>query len=279
MAEPNAAQVELWNGPAVEGWIAHGEELDAIVAPITMALLHRLAPKPGERILDVGCGAGPTTFLVAERVRPDGEVVGVDISEPLLQQARRRAEGSGAAVSFLIADAQTAALPGPFHAATSRMGVMFFDDPAAAFANLAGALRPGGRLVFACWQGPAENPWIVVPLLTAAGHLTIPMPGAPDEPGPFSLADPDRIRTLLTTAGFEQVDVEPAVTTGPLPEPDRFTEVIISVVPPLAEGMRAADEATRHRVREAVIAALEAHRQPDGVHLPASAWIVSATKG
>src|SRR5262249_6517301 len=149
-----------------------------------------------ERVLDVGCGTGQTSIELARRAGPGGAVTGIDISAPMLARARARAADAGArTVTFLDADAQTHRFdPASLDVCFSRFGIMFFAAPDAAFANLRSALRPAGRLAFVCWQSMRDNPWMLVPLMAAAAHITLPPPPAPDAPGPFSFADADRVR-------------------------------------------------------------------------------------
>src|SRR5262245_32041492 len=148
-------QREYWNGPAAERWICAREQMDRQVQGITAAALAFAEPRAGERVLDVGCGCGTTSILLHQRVAPGGSVHGVDISAPMLAVAAARAPQ----IQFTVADAAIARFSTPFDLAFSRFGVMFFSDPPAAFGNLRAALAPVGRLVFACWRDPAENPW------------------------------------------------------------------------------------------------------------------------
>ena len=153
---PNAAQVAYWNDAAGQTWAEMQEALDRQLAPLGRAAMAALAPTPGERLLDIGCGAGQTTLELAAAVAPGGEVLGLDISRPLLEVARARPAVPG--VRFLEGDAQTHAFePAGFDGAFSRFGVMFFADPPAAFANIRRALKPGGR---AAIQGITINPTI-----------------------------------------------------------------------------------------------------------------------
>ena len=202
--DANTEQREYWNEQAGPTWVRNQERLDAQIQPWGELALNALAAAPGEAVLDVGCGCGATSLALAAQVGPEGRVVGLDLSGPMLARARERAAAEGRAnVSFLQADAQTHAFAPEFDALFSRFGVMFFDDPPAAFANLAGALRPGGRLSFACWQGREQNGWVSIPMAALIGEVELPPPPAPDAPGPFALGDPDRLRALLEGAGPE----------------------------------------------------------------------------
>lgn len=198
-----------WSGRKGHQWVLHQRRLDRMLADFGEAALNAASPRPGDRVLDVGCGAGTTTLALGRRVHPGGSVVGVDISPPLVQLARSRPTG-GAQVEFVLDDASRAPFhPGGFDLVFSRFGVMFFDDPVAAFRHLRRALRPGGRLAFICWRAPDENDWISLPS-RVAGHLVpTPPPGDPRAPGPCSLADRPHLEAVLRGAGFDSIEVAP----------------------------------------------------------------------
>ncbi|MEK1835922.1 MAG: methyltransferase domain-containing protein, partial [Pseudomonas sp.] len=164
MTEQNAYQVADWNGQSGEYWVANQARLDAMFAVFGQAAIEAAAPTTGERVLDVGCGAGASSLALAARVGAGGQVLGVDISEPLIGRARALAPQDTPA-QFRVADASSAELPeGAFDILFSRFGVMFFDDPTGAFAHMRRALRPGGRVAFVCWRGVAENDWVRLPM-------------------------------------------------------------------------------------------------------------------
>ena len=167
----NEQQIEYWNGPVGERWARLQEQIDASLAPITVAAMPFANPRPRERVLDIGCGAGTTSYMLAKAVGPEGNVTGVDISEPMLAHARSR----GIGVNFRKADAATHLFHPTHDLVFSRFGVMFFDDPAAAFANIRKALKPRGRLAFACWRSVNENLWASLPF--AAGYTRNELPG------------------------------------------------------------------------------------------------------
>ncbi|WP_293681163.1 class I SAM-dependent methyltransferase, partial [uncultured Phenylobacterium sp.] len=273
--DPNAAQVAYWNEATGPTWAALQVPLDRQLAPLGRLAMDVLAPGPGERVLDIGCGAGDATLQLARAVAPGGAVTGADISRPLLEVARRRA-ASQPGVAFIEADAQTYPFePGAFDAVFSRFGVMFFADPVAAFANIRAAMKPGGRLAFVCWRPPAENPIMVLPAMAAAPHLPPPPPPPePGAPGPFAFADPDRVRGILGDAGFADVGVTPRdlkVGGGDL-------ETVLGLalkVGPLGGQVRDNPD-RRDVVIDAVRAALKPHDGPDGVKLGAAVWVVSA---
>lgn len=277
---PNAEQIEYWNATASAKWIDNHAELDARIGPLGRLAIDRAAPQPGERVLDVGCGCGATSLELAERVGREGVVLGVDVSAPMLELAHRRAAEAGlGALRFECADAQTHAFAsGGFDAAVSRFGVMFFEDPTAAFANLRRGLRPGGRLAFVCWRPLKQNPWAALPFQAVVGVVGAPPPPEPGAPGPFALADSERVRAILAGAGFTDVAIEPREAEidlaggGGLDAATRFA----TVVGPASRLLADVDEVTRERVGESVRAALAPHARGERVPLAGAVWLVSA---
>ena len=208
---PNAAQGEYWERRS-SSWIEAEGYTTLVTGSFGRRAMDCLALEPGHRVMDVGCGTGPTTMELARRVSPGGRAIGIDIAPSMLKVARDRAASQHMDhCEFIVADAQSGDLgTGTCDAVFSQFGVMFFSDPAAAFANLHGAIREGGHIAFACWQDIFANEWMLVPgsaVVAVTGELP-PMPG-PGEPGPFSLSDPARIEQLLLGAGFEAIDVRP----------------------------------------------------------------------
>src|SRR5690349_23656602 len=193
MAQHNADRVAGWNDQSGERWVAHQARLDAIAAVFGQAAIEAAAPVAGERVLDVGCGAGASSLALAARVGAGGQVLGVDISEPLIARARALTPQDTPAL-FRVADASSAELPeGAFDILFSRFGVMFFNDPTGAFAHMRRALRAGGRVAFVCWRGAAENDWVRLPM--GAIKSIVPrsaLPG-PTAPGPCAFGDRGRV--------------------------------------------------------------------------------------
>ena len=212
MSATNAAQIEYWNAGAGETWAAMQRVLDDELGPLGEAGIALLAPKAGERVIDIGCGCGATSLDLAQAVGPGGAVLGVDISAPMLTVARTRAADAGLPqAKFIEGDAQVHGFDaGAFDSVFSRFGVMFFADPPAAFANIRRALKPGGRLTFVCWRAVMENPWMTLPAMAALQHLP-PLTEAVDAdgPGPFAFADPAKVRGILAAAGFADIDLKP----------------------------------------------------------------------
>src|SRR5205823_12473904 len=206
--EGNADQIAFWNGVAGQHWTDRQPMQDVLLAPVSQILIDRTGAKAGERILDVGCGCGATTIALAERVAPSGFVFGIDISVPMLSRARQVAP-QGLPLDFVLADATVYPFePASFDLLASRFGVMFFAKPAVSFANLHRALLPSGRLVFACWREPRENPWMMAPLQAVYQHVPKLPPQGPEDPGPFAFASEERVHRILRAAGFTGIAME-----------------------------------------------------------------------
>ncbi len=276
----NADQIAYWNATAAASWVAFQPRMDALFTPLTQIAIGTAAPAPGERVIDVGCGCGGTLLELAARVGPSGHVTGLDVSEPMAARARERiaAKGLGNA-TVQVSDAANH----DFAAADtdllfSRFGVMFFADPTGAFANLRRAMRPSGRLLFACWRPLPENTWFTVPLEAARPLLPPQPPADPNAPGPFAFADPHRVLGILGDSGWRDAAVQrhdvPMRMVGPgdLPMAIDFA----TRVGPLARQLAEADDDTRTRVRDALAGALKAHDSAEGIVLRGSIWLVSA---
>ena len=279
MERSGAGEGEFWDRRAA-AWERRAEALDGFSDAYGIPAMDALGVQPGQRVLDVGCGPGTTAIELARRVGPDGAVVGVDISAEMVAAARRRAERSGASnIAFRTVDVQDGALDGPYDAAYSRFGVMFFPDPVAAFANIAGALRSGGRFAAAVW-GPLEaNPWMFLPTLAACAALgaepTLPGPG---QPGPFSLADPAHLAELLGAAGFVDVEVEPVEGERRIPRATADDEMrSLLEVGPVADAFASADDAGRAAAIDAVAASLAPYEDEAGWAVPGVARRVLAS--
>src|SRR5215468_9991025 len=174
-------EVEYWNGAAGARWAETREQIDANLAAITDLAFSFAAPAAGERVLDLGCGCGTTTFALRERVGATGAACGLDVSAPMLDVARQRALGTD--ITFIEADAETYRFTYTFDLVFSRFGIMFFADPVAAFANIRTAIAPGGRLAFVCWRAFGDNPWAIVPLAAAGDLVPVEQPPAPGTAG------------------------------------------------------------------------------------------------
>lgn len=271
---PERDMAAYWDR-AGQVWVEHQALLDRLLAPIARAVVDAAGPVNGQAVLDVGCGSGATTFEAAWRTGPAGRAMGVDISGALVELARRRAGEDGMeGVAFLLADAQTHAFDPEFDAIVSRFGVMFFPDPVAAFANLRRALKPDGRLAFAAWRSPEENPLSLIPLNAAAPFLPEIPRFQKDAPGRFAFADPDRVRTILEASGWREVAIAPLDVSSPLSFDELMTMSLR--VGPLNPILNAADETTRRQVSEAVAQALAPYDRDGAAEMTSACWLVTA---
>ena len=279
MTFANTEQAEFWAARA-SSWMSLESHHENVIGPAGRMAMDRLGPQPGQRVVDLGCGTGQTTVELAGRVAPGGYAFGVDIAAALLDRARERATDTGVDnIEFQHADVQNSDLGhAQFDGAFSRFGVMFFADPVAAFTNVRRSLKPDGVLSFACWQPLTANDWMFVPAQAAVSVLgTLPEMPAPDAPGPFSLADQDRVRNILDSARFHRVDIEAhhdllPVPAGGIPE-WADSSLRIGAVQRMLEG---ADTESIERVRTAIEEAMRARLHDGQVRLTRSINLVRA---
>lgn len=270
----NQDQIDYWNGPAGRRWAEAQESMDRNLASISDGLMRFVAVKPGETVLDIGCGCGTTTLAFAAAAGPSGRVTGVDISAPMLGLARARAGTKQ--VEFREADAAAFAFKPEYDAVSSRFGVMFFSDPTSAFANIRKALKPGGRLGFVCWRAMPENAWAFAPFTAARDLLPAQPPPDPNAPGPFAFADPVRLRGILEGAGFKNVRIEKLDTIMHMANTAQEAAQFSLGIGPLARAAAEADDATKAKIVERVAAAVKKFETPSGVTPPAACWLVGA---
>jgi ubiquinone/menaquinone biosynthesis C-methylase UbiE len=276
--ERNADQIAYWNGPNGERWVRRQEMQDVVLGPVSGVLIDRAAPRAGERIIDVGCGCGATTFAFANKVGSRGHVLGIDISAPMLALARQLAPAD-APLEFALADATVQPFqPASFDLLVSRFGVMFFADPAVSFANMRKALRANGRVAFACWRTPRDNPWMMMPLMAAYKHVPKLPEMGPEDPGPFAFANEERVRRILDEAGFSKVglerhDLSLDVAVG------RGLDVAVNTaveIGPVSRALEGQPPEAVAAVAASVREALAPHLKDNNVPLGASIWIVTA---
>jgi SAM-dependent methyltransferase len=282
VAASNREATKAWSGPLFERFTRFRDLVTDGLGAHGEAAMSAHPPRPGDRVIDLGCGFGDTTQRLAELVGPEGEALGVDVSEPFIEQARKEAEGGPENVEFAVADVQVGELGEGFDYAFSRMGLMFFAGPVQALRNIRSALAPGGRLCAVVWRRKEDNEWVRRAELVVEEYLEHPEES--DEPtcgpGPFSMANADTVSEQLKIAGFEQIalqrcdlplkigrDLDHAVefnmALGPAGEVLRLWEDRIDEIrPKIARDLREA---------------LAEFDGPDGVVAPASTWIVSAT--
>jgi len=201
----NSDQQTYWNSDAGLKWITYQEQLDNLMESVKARLLQRAGVRPGDQVLEIGCGTGATTRSAARQAGPDGRVTAADISEPLVGFAKNQpAETDSSPIDYLLGDAQTYPFEtGQFDQMISRFGVMFFGDPVAAFENITRAVTPGGGLTFACWAALSDNPWFTIPGRAAIAQLGKPAPLPADAPGPFAFAEQDRVLQIMRAAGLQ----------------------------------------------------------------------------
>ena len=274
----NADQIAYWNGPGGQHWTDRQQTQDALLATISEILIDRAKAKAGERIVDVGCGCGATAIALAEKVGPTGHVLGVDISAPMLARARQIAPNE-VPVDFILADATVYPfVPASFDLLVSRFGVMFFAEPALSFANMRKALRPSGRLAFACWREPRDNPWLMTPLQAVYKHVPkLPQLG-PEDPGPFAFASEQRVQRILSEAGFsrtamERCDLSLDVAVGG--GLDTAVETALDIGP-ASRALEGQPSEVRAAATGSIREALAPFVRGQAVPLPASIWIVTA---
>jgi SAM-dependent methyltransferase len=251
---------------------------DRVLAPVADAIFAAAGLTPGEAVVDIGCGCGATTFRAAEAVAPDGSVYGIDVTEAMLDIARRRLDSSALSnVTFVPGDAATRSFPLAFDVAISRFGTMFFDDPVTAFANVGRGLRPGGRVCFATWQPLEANEWLAVPGAALLRWITIP-DFSGGGPGMFAQADADAVTVVLQEAGYTSIELDSVRVRLPLgPDPDAAAERLADTGVGRS-ALEAVPEPDRPAALVAVRGALADHAAPEGVRLGGAVWIISAVR-
>jgi SAM-dependent methyltransferase len=275
-AELAADQAAFWNGKGGQMWLAAYDRIQRGLEAYSEATLSAAAARPGEKVLDIGCGTGTTTGRLAAAVGASGHVLGVDISEPLIDAARRQKLANA---TFAVSDAATYPFePAMFDLAFSRFGVMFFADPIVAFKNVHRALKPSGRLVFVCWRTPQENPWGAVPMRAAAPHLPPMERPGPEDPGQYAFGDRARVERILKAAGFG------TPTFAKLDHMNFMGRDVADVLEnlgkfgPLARLFAEASPEQVAKAKQAIAEALAPHAGADGVRLPGACWLVSAAQ-
>lgn len=275
----NQEQVEFWNGPTGEMWVKVDDDNERHLSPFGDVALMVASATPGEKVLDVGCGCGATTLQLGKSVAETGDVAGIDISAVMLERAIERAcAAKRTNVSFHRIDAQSARFDNQNRDLVfSRFGVMFFANPVAAFANIRSALRHDGRIVFVCWQVPKANLWMSLPNRAALDFFGL-TPPPHDAPGPFSLADPDRIQEVLSDGGYSNIEIEGVsrqfrLAVGQSTDGWVHERLQMGLV---GDFYRASDNSTQSRARRAVAAMVQPYEVDDGLEMSGAAWVVSA---
>jgi ubiquinone/menaquinone biosynthesis C-methylase UbiE len=268
-------QATLWNGLAGRAWVEMQEPLDKILKPFEDLLVEAVSRGPGGRVLDVGCGTGSTTLALARLLGAKGRSIGIDISDAMIAAARSRAERESTPASFICADAQAHAFePASFDAIISRFGVMFFDDPIRAFANLRRAATDNAELRFVAWRSAAENPFMTTAERAAAPLLPNLPARQPDAPGQFAFANDRRVYTILEESGWAGIDIRPIDVACTLPEKELVP--YMTRLGPVGRVLQQTDDRTRAQVIKTVRAAVDPYVRGAEVRFTAACWMVTA---
>ncbi len=272
----NTAQIDYWNGAAGQKWVRDADRLDKMLRPFLESVMDFAKPKAGEVVTDIGCGGGALSLAVAAK---GAIATGVDVSEPLIEVARRRAAVSAPGTRFVVADASEWTPEAAADLIVSRFGVMFFADPVRAFANIRKGTAPGGRLAFVCWRPLSENEWALAPIIAAMPFLReAPKPPEPGAPGPFAFGQREHIDRILTEAGWKDVRISPwngliELPGATAPETAEFMLEIGPLSRTIAE--QGLDPA---QIKAALVARVEGLADAEGrTRLKAATWIVEAT--
>jgi SAM-dependent methyltransferase len=283
VAPANEESTEAWSGPLFERFVRFRPYVAEGLGKHGEAAMAAHPPRPGDRVLDIGCGFGDTTLRLAGMVGPDGEVVGVDVSEPFVELAAREAADAGAAnVSYIVGDVQIADLGGPFDYVFSRMGVMFFANPVQALRNVREAMSPGGRACFVVWRRKLDNGWVHEAEQVVERYLE--HPEETDEPtcgpGPFSMADADVVSEQLAIAGFEAIELRRSDLPLKMGADLEGAIDLVMSIGPAGEVLRLwgdRAEEIRPQIASDIRGVLEQFETDEGIHAPSSTWIISAT--
>jgi SAM-dependent methyltransferase len=271
----NDEQSKLWNGVAGRTWVDAQQLLDHMFQPIESLLVETVLSAGGVSVLDVGCGTGSVALAVARRLADRGRCVGIDISDPMINLARRRAGQSEGAAGFICGDAQIYPFePGSFDTIMSRFGVMFFDDPAWAFRNLRRAAAEGAKLKLVAWRSAEDNPYMTTAERAAAEYLPELPARDPDAPGQFAFGDRQRVQRMLEGSGWSDIDIAPVDIPCSFPE----SELVgyLSRLGPVGRILQEADEATRARIIQKIRSAFDPYVHGDQVIYTAACWMISA---
>ena len=282
MTNDNSDQIEFWNSDHGLAWARYADTVHVMFSAITYAVLDAAEVGVGDRVMDLGCGNGGTTLAAAERVTAVGSVTAVDVSGPMIDRAQERADAANLVnVTFVLGDAAIYPFAeGSFDKLISRLGAMFFHDPAAAFARLGPTLGSGGRVALGVWRGPRENLWAMEPVAAAKPFLEMPPRPGPEDPGPFSFADPDRVRRVLAGSGWQNIDLAPLDFQIPLGRTMEDALAFVMEMGPLSAPLGAVTGENRTKAIDAINRVLEENTGADGiVRLAGACWIVTAQAG
>ena len=281
MEDKNVKQKEFWSGAGGDVWVDKQREMDIMLNPLGKNAINKIDFSDKLTILDIGCGCGDTSLDIAKKV-PEGKVLGLDISEPMLDRARNSAnELSLKNIDFEVKDVQTDSMPSEyFDVAFSRFGVMFFEDPYAAFKNIYTSIKQGGQLAFVCWQNPSLNPWQSLSIGVIKDFLDLPSP-PPKSPGPFAFEDKSYLLDILQTSNFRNIEIidnQEDITMFSGKTLKEACEDYLTINPVVTEMLKNSNETLKEEILNALMDKFSAFDKGDGLLFPSATWVVSASK-
>ena len=281
MTNKNTKQKEFWSGAGGDVWVNKQREMDIMLNPLGQKAIDKLELGSQKTVLDIGCGCGATTFEIAKS-NPEGQIIGIDISIPMLNQASLcSAEMSISNTDFRVKDVQTDKLESEyFDVAFSRFGVMFFEDPFEAFENIYQALKHDGQLSFVCWQNASLNPWQSLSIQVIKEYLDLPAP-PPKSPGPFAFEDKEYIEEILSKSNFKEIkidDNQEEIVMFSGKSIREACEDYLTINPVVTEMLKSSGEDLRETILTALMEKFSSYHKDDGLHFPSATWIVTAKK-
>ena len=280
MEEINLKQKEFWSGSGGDVWVNKQSEMDIMLNPLGTKAISKLDLSKATKIIDIGCGCGATTLEIAKQLE-EGEIIGIDISEPMLARAAKNASDQSLSnANFQVLDVQVDDMPSDFDIAFSRFGVMFFEDPYQAFSNIYKSLKENGQLSFVCWQSPPLNPWQSLSLQVIKEYLDLPSP-PPKSPGPFAFEDKNYISDILNQSNFKDIEIEDnqediVMFSGKSIE--EACEDYLTINPVVTEMLKNSKEELKDEILQALILKFSEFHNGDGLLFPSATWIVAARK-
>ena len=281
MEDKNIKQKQFWSGAGGDVWVDKQREMDIMLNPLGERVIQGLDLKEETKILDIGCGCGATTLEIAKIVN-QGEVIGVDISEPMLERATQTASDMALTnISYQVKDVQVDEMPNKyFDIAFSRFGVMFFEDPFEAFNNINHSLKDDGQLSFVCWQHASLNPWQSLSIQVIKEFLDLPAP-PPKSPGPFAFEDKSYIEEILNASGFRDIEIKDNQEDIVMFSGKSIREACedyLTINPVVTEMLKNSPTELREEILEALIGKFSDFHNNDGLLFPSATWIVTAKK-
>ena len=282
MEETNKKQRDFWSGKGGDIWVEKQNAMDVMLEPLGNAALAKLPKNLGRHVIDIGCGCGSTTLSIAEQLNESAKITGVDISEPMLDQAKKVAsEKNLSNVDFQVMDIQTELdIEGKYSAAFSRFGVMFFENPVIAFKNINRSLKEEANFSFVCWQSPKLNPWQSLSIQVIKEFIDLPSP--PERsPGPFAFAEADYLKSIMTDSGFKNINLESheqQVTMFTGKSLEQASNDYLSINPVVTEMLKEAPESIKENISSSLQNLFKEYSNGNGLHFPSATWLVTARK-